>query len=409
MRNRSGNKLLQNADVLLVQGEDPWQDPTGGIVAFTKTLMRAYGDRIAVASPSEEPMEVGVWTTRLFEGQSMAYFSLGPLGLVRGKKPIVPAKVQVYRRVRKYMLALHDCGVRNLLIDSAEVLFSAQHFDWDSVCYFFHGLSNPVAQSRYPWARVFGRTYEKQFLRSLRRLRLDAIIAAADEREIDQFLKGNGRLLDPKVVHSFPTRVDTHVFFPEPRDIVRKELDLSLDDLILVVCGRLSWTKGWQLLLDVLHVLSKDSRTVRLVFVGDGEDRTKIVARAARMGLEQLITITGFLPQQAVRKYLNAADVCGVASHVEGWSLAMLEILACGRPLVSTDVSGAGALIREGHNGFIVRNREPHEFAASVRKAAALPEAETISLEIAKKYSIENLARDLGRVWKPLATSSSRS
>lgn len=409
MRNRSdleterGRELLRRADVLLVQGEDPWQDPTGGIVAFTKCLLRACGDRVAVASPSEEPMPVGVWMDRSFEGGPLAFFNLGPLGLTRGKKPIVPAKVNVCRRVRKHMRALHDSGVRNLLIDSAEVLFSAQCFDWESACYFFHGLNNPVERSRYPWARLLGRPYEERVLRSLMKLQPDVMLAAADTGAIEEFCKGRGRILDPNAIRSFPTRVDRSVFFPGSRDVARAELELDPDDLTLVANGRLSRTKGWRLLLDVLHVLTQATPAVRLLFVGDGEDRRKIVSRAEKAGLERHVTITGFLSQQLVRRYLNAADVCVVTSLCEGWSLAMLEALACAKPIVSTDVSGAREMVREGHNGFVVGGRDPREFAAAVLRAATLPDAAVVSSEIAERYSIENLAEDLGKIWKPLA------
>lgn len=397
-----GRELLRRADVLLVQGEDPWQDPTGGIVAFTKCLLRACGDRVAVASPSEEPMSVGVWLERPFEGRNIAFFNLGALGLRRGKKPLVPAKVHVYRRVRKYMRALHDSGVHNLLIDCAEVLFSAQRFEWESVCYFFHGLNNPVARSRYPWARLFGQPYENRVLRSLRELQPDVMLAAADTGAIESFCKGRGRILDQNVLHSFPTRVDRNVFYPGPQDVARAELDLDPDDLTLVVCGRLSRVKGWQLLLGVLQVLADSSPAVRLLFVGDGEDRRRLVSQAKKMNLERYVAITGFLPQQRVRKYLNAADVCVVASLHEGWSLAMLEALACAKPIVSTDVSGAREMVIEGQNGFIVSNRNPYEFAAAVERAVTLPDAGKVSVEIAEKYSMENLAVDIGRIWKPL-------
>lgn len=81
----TGAEFLRGADALLVQGEDPWQDPTGGIVSFTKCLLRAYGQRVAVASPSDADLPVGVWTERSFEGRRVAFFNLGPLKLKRGK------------------------------------------------------------------------------------------------------------------------------------------------------------------------------------------------------------------------------------------------------------------------------------------------------------------------------------
>lgn len=80
----------------------------------------------------------------------------------------------------------------------------------------------------------------------------------------------------------------------------------------------------------------------------------------------------------------------------------MLEMLACGKPIVSTDVSGTGAMIKEGENGFIIKGRDPKCFAEAIRKASVLPDAADVSLEIAGKYSIETLAGDLGRIWEPL-------
>ncbi len=399
-------KVLQKADVLLVQGEDPWQDPTGGIVAFTKCLLRAFGNRVAVASPCDESLPVGVWSARSFEGRDMAFFNLGSLGLKRGKKPLIPAKIHVCRRVRQHIRTLYATGPRNLMLDSPEVLFPAKHFSWDSVCFWFHGLGNPVACSRYRWARPFGGLYERQLLRSLHTIDPEAVIVAADQRAIEVFRIGGGRSLDPHRLHSFPTRVDTDVFFPEPRKAAQADLQLRPSQLTLVANGRLNWIKGWPLLLDALDIVRRHVPSVHLIFVGDGEDRGKIANQVARMRLEDHVSITGFVPQPMVRQYLNAADVCVVASHSEGWSLAMLEVLACGKPLVSTDVSGTGAMIREGRNGFIARHRDPEQFATAVLRAAELPRASAVSLDIVERYSMKNLAADLGRLWKPLAGGS---
>ena len=204
-----GKALLQKADILLVQGEDPWQHPANGAVAFTKCLLRAFGSRVAVATPSEEPMPVGRWISRPFEGQELAYYNLGPLGLVPGSKPFVPARVRVYRRIRKHMDILHASGVRNLLLDSGEALFVAKWSLWDSVCYCFHGLSNPVRCSRYRWAHGFAGLYQRWLLDSLRAIGPDAVIVTAEERACETFRRKSRKYLDPSRIHSFPTRVDT--------------------------------------------------------------------------------------------------------------------------------------------------------------------------------------------------------
>ncbi len=399
-------ETLRQANVLLVQGEDPWQDPTGGIVAFTKCLLRGFGDRVAVASPCDDPLPVGVWSTRRFEGRDLAFFNLGPLNLIRGRKPRIPAKIHVCRLVRRHMHTLYRTGPRNLMLDSPEVLFPAKRFAWRSVCFWFHGLGNPVACSRYPWARPFGGLYERHLLRSLRSIDPEAVIVAADQQAIEAFCRDRKRPLNRGRWHAFPTRVDPDVFFPESQSAAQANLSLTNSQLTLVANGRLNWVKGWPLLLDTMEIVRRHVPSARLLFVGDGEDRAKLENQIARRRMERHVSITGFVSQPTVRQYLNAADVGVVASYVEGWSLAMLEILACGKPLVSTNVSGAKTMVQEGQNGFILQQRDPEGFAEAVLKAWRLPQPTEVSLGISNRYSIKNLAADLGRLWKPLADQS---
>jgi len=183
-------------------------------------------------------------------------------------------------------------------------------------------------------------------------------------------------------------------------------MGLPQNEAVLVAVGRLCWQKGWPLLLDVLCFLSKSVPNLKLVFVGDGEDRLQVEAKASSLGIREKILITGMLPQDQVRTYINAADVCVVASHHEGWSVAMLEVVACGKPIVSTSVSGATSIIRQGENGWVVPTRDPVSFAEAIINALQLQSVAEASTSIADRFSIANLARDLSALWKPLAMIS---
>jgi glycosyltransferase involved in cell wall biosynthesis len=127
------------------------------------------------------------------------------------------------------------------------------------------------------------------------------------------------------------------------------------------------------------------------------------MAMASKLRVADRVKVTGFLPPARVAQWLNAADLALVGSHTEGWSVAMLEALACGKPLVSTGVSGARAMIREAENGFIVCSRDPEEYAGAIRRALALPGAARVSLELARQYALPEFARRIGRVFKPLS------
>ena len=112
---------------------------------------------------------------------------------------------------------------------------------------------------------------------------------------------------------------------------------------------------------------------------------------------------TGFQPPREVARHLRAADLAVVGSHREGWSVAMLEALACGLPMVATDVSGARELVRPGENGFVVGAREPGAFAQAMAAALRLPRAREVSLALAADYRLDRLAARLGARWGVLA------
>jgi teichuronic acid biosynthesis glycosyltransferase TuaC len=141
----------------------------------------------------------------------------------------------------------------------------------------------------------------------------------------------------------------------------------------------------------------------RLVFVGDGEDRASLERAAAESGVSDRIHVTGFVPPRQVATWLNAADLVVVGSHTEGWSVAMLEALGCGKAIVSTAVSGASEMIEQGVNGFVVRSRSPEEFHEAMLGGIALTGAARASLKRARDYDIANLGRRVGAAWKVLA------
>jgi glycosyltransferase involved in cell wall biosynthesis len=304
------------------------------------------------------------------------------------------------------MSRLYESGVRNLLLESPELLFAASSFQWDSVCYNFAGVTNPVTYSRYRMARIFGPLFEDRMIAAFHRIRPEVLIAAADGDAISKMQERTQGRLKQFPIYSFPTRVDTRKYYPENKTESRDRVGLPQNATVLLSLGRLSWKNGWALPLDAVRLLSRSIPNLKMVFVGDGEDRGQIEAKASLLGIRDNILITGFLPYDQVRAYINAADVCLVASHWEGWSAAMIEEVACGRPIVSTSVSGATSLIRQGSNGYILPTRDPACYAEAIVKALHLPSVADVSLPIAEQYAVTNLARDLGALWRPLAPVS---
>lgn len=384
--------------ILLLTGKDPWADPTGGQTTFARHLIMAFGSQMAVSSHSEDPrLSKGKWIKRTFEGEKIWFFNRGPLK--NDHKPPYPERIEVYLKAKKFMFQLWKNDFKGILLDAPELLFAAKKFHWRSACYSFAGVNNPVENSRYLWARFFGTIFEKYFIQSLKQLHPDVMIAAADTKAIEGFLKRIAVTSENFHLHKFPTRVDTNLFKPIPKASVREKLNIPQQSKVIVATGRLCWVKGWDLILKSVSYLKRSFPDILVFLVGDGEDHSKILNLAKALGITENVRITGFLPQEEVVCYMNAADVCIVGSYKEGWSVAMCEMIACGKKIVSTDVSGATDMIIEGLNGYIAKGRDPKNFAKTIKKAIDLPSATEHSLKIAKKFSLSTLRNDLKAIW----------
>ncbi len=392
--------LLANTRALLCVSVDPWRPPQGGQTTFARHLLMAFRSELAVVSTSSADLPGGQWVARDFQGSPVPFFSLGELERRNSRKPLVPARISVYRMAARHMARVHASGVPNIFLDDPELLLAAANYRWASACYNVAGVFNPAELSRYPFSRALSGLCEAAIVRALRRLDPEVILAAGDATLVERLRRVKG--LAGRRIETLPTRVDLEKFYPESRDAAREACGLPRNSLVLAAVGRLCWIKGWDLLLGAVAALKSDYPGILLVFVGDGEDRAKLLAEAQSLGVVENIRITGFVPQEAVREHLNAADVCVVGSYSEGWSVAMLEALACGKAMVSTSVSGSRDMIAEGRNGFVVDGRDPLAYAAAVRRALELPEAARESREIAGRYAVQGLADDLRSRWSAL-------
>ncbi|MGW4202119.1 glycosyltransferase [Streptomyces sp. NPDC004726] len=132
----------------------------------------------------------------------------------------------------------------------------------------------------------------------------------------------------------------------QERERARAELPRLRDvpaDAPLVLCvGRLCRQKGQDLLLDAWPRVSAAVPEARLALVGDGPDRERLTRSAP-----PAVLFAGATPD--IRPWLRAADLVVLPSRWEGMALAPLEAMACGRPVVVTDVSGARESLPPGH------------------------------------------------------------
>jgi glycosyltransferase involved in cell wall biosynthesis len=268
----------------------------------------------------------------------------------------------------------------------------------------FPGHANPLKMPRYRWGKPLAGWYDSKLSAALQDV--DVILACADGEGIRDIAGRSKGLLPPDRIVQFPTRVDTTIFRPQPATDTRRKLGLHGPGPFVVTCGRISEVKGWDLLISAFPYFMQTHADARLIFVGDGEDRPALEQTIARQDLTRSVSLAGFQSPGKVAEYLNAADLVVVGSYKEGWSVAMLEALACARVVVSTEVSGARDMIEEGRNGRVVQGRDPRRFAAAMTEALEMERPNPVSLKTAERYSLSHLRSDLSMFWEPFADST---
>jgi glycosyltransferase involved in cell wall biosynthesis len=367
--------------------------PMGGQQSFAKQLALAYAGRASLVgiTTGEEP--VGKWTTKELGGSEYPFFAFGRVDRNHGR-PLIPRRLVSYRMIRRYRNEVLSRVDGPCLIQAPELLMATHRWPWPALCFLFAGTTNSLSISRYGWARALGGIYERKLFGALRDCR--AVLASGDAQAIRDMVARSGGLLPEGRVIQFPTRVDTEVFHPRDRMAAREELGIPREAKVLVTSGRLAKVKGYDLLVEALRILvGRLEGNAHLYFIGDGEDRQDLEALILSRGLQDRAHVEGSKDRSGVAAYLNAADAVVVGSHFEGWSVAMLEAVACGVPVVSTAVSGARDLILEGVGGFVVDSRDPILFADAVLKALELKAPVAESVALAARYSLAALPADL--------------
>ena len=151
---------------------------------------------------------------------------------------------------------------------------------------------------------------------------------------------------------------------------------------LLLSVGRLSEQKGFRYLLEAIKILEKDL-VVRLIIIGEGRLKRSLIKQAESLSIKERVEILS--PKSNPFPYMANADILVCPSLYEGLSNVILEALALGIPVISTDHNhGAGEIIENNKNGILVPVGDPGALAESIKK---------LSSDKAKKSKIKNEAK----------------
>ena len=199
------------------------------------------------------------------------------------------------------------------------------------------------------------------------------------------------------VVHN---GIDAWAFRPaRVRAAVRAELGIAEGCRVIVMAGRMTAQKGWDVLLEAAARLAPVRGDLAWVLVGDGPLRAALTRRAADLGLA--VRFTG--ARSDIADVLGCADVVVLASRSEGLPFTLLEAMALGKPVVATRVGGVPEVVEDGRSGRLVPRDDPAALAGAVAGIVDAPEAAAMGARgrtrVETAFTLDGMVRGLERVY----------
>jgi teichuronic acid biosynthesis glycosyltransferase TuaC len=190
-------------------------------------------------------------------------------------------------------------------------------------------------------------------------------------------------------IHVVPRGVDLSKFTPRDKHVARAKLHLPNKFVILFV-GNLIKLKGADRLIQVSARLSRDF-DFYLLIVGDGPERANFERLAEELGLKNIV-FTGMVPHDDVPFYMAASDVLVLASESEGLPGCVQEAMACGIPIVASNVGGLPDIITNGATGYLSSGEE--EMEEQLKRLMSSPELCSLMGTNALNFARQTLSLD---------------
>jgi len=152
------------------------------------------------------------------------------------------------------------------------------------------------------------------------------------------------------------------------------------DELKIISVGRCHWKKGYTFALDAMAILKEKNTNFHYTIIAVGKDEENILYQINDLGLKKNVTFINGLQHKEVIKQVSNSNLFLLSSVEEGISNAVLEAMALGIPVISTDCGGMGEVIRNSENGFIVPIRDTAAMAGTIQKFIDLDKTYKINI-----------------------------
>ncbi|MEO5740625.1 MAG: glycosyltransferase [Vicinamibacterales bacterium] len=186
-------------------------------------------------------------------------------------------------------------------------------------------------------------------------------------------------------------------FIIQDRVAARRKLGIDPEGQLACFIGNLVHEKGPDILLEALAGLSARSKSLKVVFVGDGVMTPALQQKTKELGLSHRVTFPGRCLPDRVPLWIAASDVVCLPSRREGCPNVVLEALACGRPVVACDVGGVPELL-SARNGIMSAPEDSMAFGLALEKTLQGTWSETDLRQSAPSLAWDDFGRSMNAI-----------
>ncbi len=248
-------------------------------------------------------------------------------------------------------------------------------------------------------------------------LRIADRIVAATPAELAQ-LQWLYRADTSKVV-IVPPGVDISHFYPIPQDEAKEFVGVQPCEQLLLFVGRIEPLKGIDNLIEAIAILRQQGVFVCLSVIGgdpntepeNGDDTNgnrsemkRLQDLRARFGMQDLVAFLGRRSQDTLPYYYSAAEAVVMPSHYESFGMVALEAMACGTPVVASQVGGLAYLVQDGQTGYTVPADDPQALAGALERLLNDPETRARmgrqAASFAREYAWSKIAARIVRIYE---------
>lgn len=163
--------------------------------------------------------------------------------------------------------------------------------------------------------------------------------------------------------------INSNLFKPCDQEEIKNKLNLSKEKKYILFIGNLYAIKGVEFLIESFKNISFNNKNIELLIIGDGDLKEQLIRKVNYLEIRDKVSFLGRKPHNELPDWINCCDVFCLPSIHEGCPNVVLESLACGKPVVASNVGGIPELITSDEYGFLVASGNCKELTAAIQIA----------------------------------------